>query len=268
MPDLLFEKRDGVAWITFNRPEHKNALSPAAICGLADAFAELRDDDALRAAVVTGAGDEIFTAGGDLKLLLPLWTGARQPVDDFDRRVLADPGLVQTALLKDDAFDKPVLAAINGSALAGGFELMLGCDIRVAVSHARFGLTEVQRALVPGGGSMVRLARQIPWARAMEILLTGDPIPAHEALALGLVNRVVEPRELMPTIEAYAARLAKNGPLALRAIKRTALETSGIPLAQAFEIEARNSAPVMRSEDAREGPRAFAEKRAPVYRGR
>jgi enoyl-CoA hydratase len=268
MSDLLFEKRGGVAWITFDRPAHKNALSPAAICGLADAFAELRDDDALRAAVVTGAGDETFTAGGDLKLLLPLWTGARQPADDYDRRVLADPGLLRTALLKDAALDKPVLAAINGDALAGGFELMLGCDIRVAVSHARFGLTEVQRALVPGGGSMVRLARQIPWARAMEILLTGDPIPAQEALALGLVNRVVEPRELLPTTLAYAERLAKNGPLALRAIKRTALETSGIPLAAAFEIEARNSAPVMRSEDAREGPRAFAEKRAPVYRGR
>lgn len=268
MPDLLFEKRDGVAWITFNRPEVKNALSPEAICRLADALRELREDDALRLGVLTGAGSQMFTSGGDLKRLLPLWTGGRQPQDDWDRRVLADPSVMQAALMKDFAIDKPLIAAINGDALAGGFELMLACDIRIAVKHARFGLTEVQRALVPGGGSMVRLARQIPWARAMEILLTGEPIPASEALALGLVNRLVEPSELVPAVEAFAARLARNGPLALRAIKRTALETSGIALADAFAIEARNSGPVMLSEDAREGPRAFAEKREPLYRGR
>jgi enoyl-CoA hydratase len=268
MPDLLFERRDGVAWITLNRPAQKNALSPEAICGLADALRALRDDDALRLGVLTGAGGDCFTSGGDLKLLLPLWTGARQPADAFDRRVLADPRVMQTALLKDFALDKPLLAAINGDALAGGFELMLACDLRIAVKHARFGLSEVQRALVPGGGSMVRLVRQIPWARAMEILLTGDAIDAPEALRLGLVNRLVEPDELQPAVEALAARLARNGPLALRAIKRTALETSGVPLPEAFEIEARNAAPVMRSDDAREGPRAFAEKRAPVFRGR
>jgi len=268
MADLLFEKRDGVAWITFNRPEVKNAMSPEAICRLADALAELRDDEALRLGVLTGAGGEMFTSGGDLKKLLPLWTGGRQPQDEWDRRVLADPSVMQAALMKDFALDKPLIAAINGDALAGGFELMLACDLRVAVKHARFGLTEVQRALVPGGGSMVRLVRQIPYARAMEILLTGDPVPASEALALGLVNRLVEAGELIPAVEALAARLARNGPLALRAIKRTALETSGVALAEAFAIEAHNSAGVMRSADALEGPRAFAEKRAPLYRGR
>ncbi len=268
MADLLFEKRDGVAWITFNRPAQKNALSPEAICGLADALRELRDDDALRLGVLTGAGNEMFTSGGDLKRLLPLWTGGRQPGDEFDRRVLSDPSVIQTALMKDFVLEKPLIAALNGDALAGGFELMLACDLRIAAKHARFGLTEVQRALVPGGGSMVRLPRQIPFARAMEILLTGDAIPADEALRLGLVNRVVEPDELVPAVQALAARLARNGPLALAAIKRTALETSGVSLAEAFAIEARNSAPVMRSEDAREGPRAFAEKRAPLYRGR
>ncbi|HEU4427164.1 MAG TPA: enoyl-CoA hydratase-related protein [Myxococcota bacterium] len=268
MPDLLFEKRDGVAWITFNRPAQKNALSPEAVCRLADALRELRDDDALRLGVLTGAGGDMFTSGGDLKRLLPLWTGGRQPADDWDRRVLSDPSVMQTALMKEFALEKPLIAAINGDALAGGFELMLACDLRVAVSHARFGLTEVQRALVPGGGSMVRLARQMPWARAMEILLTGDPIPAETALQLGLVNRLVAPAELVPAVEALASRLARNGPLALRAIKRTALETSGVPLADAFAIEARNSAVVMRSADALEGPRAFAEKRPPIYRGR
>jgi enoyl-CoA hydratase len=268
MPDLLFERRDGVGWITFNRPAQKNALSPEAVCRLADALRELRDDDALRLGVLTGAGSEMFTSGGDLKRLLPLWTGGREPSDEWDRRVLADPSVMQTALMKEFTLEKPLIAAINGDALAGGFELMLACDLRVAVSHARFGLTEVQRALVPGGGSMVRLPRQMPWARAMEILLTGDPIPAETALQLGLVNRLVAPSELVPAVEALAQRLARNGPLALRAIKRTALETSGVPLAEAFAIEARNSAAVMRSADALEGPRAFAEKRPPVYRGR
>jgi enoyl-CoA hydratase len=268
MPDLLFEKRDAIAWITFNRPHAKNAMSPEAFCRLADAWTEFRDDPDLRVAVLTGAGDEAFTSGGDLKLLLPLWTGARPPENEWDRRLLADPGISMVSLLKTFPLYKPVIAAVNGAALAGGTELMLATDIRVAVTHARFGLTEVQRALVPGGGSMVRLPRQIPWARAMEILLTGDPITAEEALRLGLVNRVVEPAELRPTVEAFARRLARNGPLSLQAIKRTALETSGLPLADAFAIEAQHSAGVMRSEDAREGPRAFAEKREPVYRGR
>jgi enoyl-CoA hydratase len=145
---------------------------------------------------------------------------------------------------------------------------MLACDVRLAVPHARFGLSEVQRGLVPGGGSMVRLPRQMPWARAMELLLTGDPIPAEEAGRLGLISRVVEPARLLEEAERVAQRLARNAPLALEAIKKTALQTSGVALAEAFQIEVQNAAAVMRSEDAKEGPRAFAEKRAPVWKGR
>ncbi len=268
MPDLLFDKRDGVAWITLNRPHAKNALSPEAFCRLADAWTEFRDDPALRVAVLTGAGADAFTSGGDLRLLLPLWTGARKPENEWDRRLLADPGLSFVALLKTFELWKPIIAAVNGDALAGGCEVMLACDIRLAVPHARFGLTEVQRGLVPGGGSMVRLPRQLPWARAMELLLTGDPIPAEEAARLGLISRVVEPARLLEEAERVAARLARNAPLSLEAIKKTALQTSGVPLAEAFQIEVENAALVMRSEDAKEGPRAFAEKRAPVWKGR
>ncbi len=268
MADLLFEKRDGIAWITFDRPERRNAISPEGFCRLADAWTEFRDDRALRVAILTGAGSEAFTSGGDLKLLLPLWTGARKPENEWDERLLADPGLSNVALLKTFELYKPVISAVNGVALAGGTELMLATDLRLAVPHAQFGLAEVKRALVPGGGSMVRLPRQIPWAKAMEILLLGDPISAQEALELGLINRIVPAGELHDAAEELAARLARNGPLALQAIKRTALATSGLPLEQAFALEARASAEVMRSEDAREGPRAFSEKRDPVYRGR
>jgi len=267
MPDLLFEKRDGIAWITFNRPERKNAISPEGFCRLADAWTEFRDDDDLRVAILTGAGDA-FTSGGDLKLLLPLWTGARKPESEWDERLLADPLISNTTLLKTIEIYKPIISAVNGFALAGGTELMCATDLRLAVPHARFGLTEAKRALVPGGGSMVRLPRQIPWAKAMEILLLGDEISAQEALDLGLINRIVEPENLLSEAEALAGKLAANGPLALQAIKRTALQTSGIPLAEAFEIEGQNSAQVMQSEDAREGPRAFAEKRPPIYKSR
>ena len=268
MPDLLFEKRDGVAWITFNRPERKNAISPEAFCRLADAWAEVRDDDTVRVAVLTGTGGDAFTSGGDLKQLLPLWTGARQPENEWDERLLGDPGISFVALLKTFELYKPLIAAVNGDALAGGTELMLNADIRVAVPHARFGLTEVQRALVPGGGSMVRLPRQIGWARAMELLLTGDAISAETALDWGLINKIVEPEQLRAAAEEYASRLARNGPLALEAIKRTALQTNGIPLQDAFPIEAEHAGRVMQSEDAKEGPRAFAEKREPAYKGR
>jgi enoyl-CoA hydratase len=268
MPDLLFEKRSGVAWITLNRPHAKNALSPEAFCRLADAWTELRDDASLRVAVLTGAGSEAFTSGGDLKLLLPLWTGARKPENEWDRRLLADPGISFVALLKTFELYKPVIAAVNGAALAGGCEVMLACDVRLAVPHARFGLTEVQRGLVPGGGSMVRLPRQLPWARAMELLLTGDPISAQEAERLGLISRVVEPDRLLEEAEKVAQRLARNAPLSLEAIKKTVLQTSGVPLAEAFQLEVQNAAHVMQSEDAKEGPRAFAEKREPVWKGK
>ena len=152
--------------------------------------------------------------------------------------------------------------------LAGGCEIMLACVVRLAVPHARVGLTEVERGLVPGGGSMVRLPRQMPWARAMELLLTGDPISADEAARLGLISRVVEPERLLEEAERLAHRLTKNAPLSLEAIKRTAIQTSGIPLAEAFQLEVQQSARVMQSEDAKEGPRAFAEKREPVWKGR
>jgi enoyl-CoA hydratase len=267
MPDLLFEKREGIAYLTFNRPERKNAISPQMMLQLAEAWLEFRDDPALRVAILTGAGDESFTVGGDLALLMPLFTGARAPEDDWDRALLANLNKVPIALLKPFELYKPIIAAVNGYALAGGCEILQATDLRIASRTASFGLSEVQRALVPGGGSMARLARQVPHCKAMEILLLGDRMPAEEAYRIGLVNEVVEPGEVMPRAEALARRLARNGPLAVQKIKEAVLRSSGEPLARAYEIENECSAVVMASKDAREGPRAFMEKREPVYTG-
>ncbi len=164
MPDLLYEKRDGVAIITFNRPERRNALSPEMLIRLADAWKDYRDDDTLRVAILTGAGEEAFCAGGDLGRLMPLFTGARQPEDDWDRKLMANSGeIMATALLRPFELYKPIIAAVNGYAVAGGSEILQSTDIRIASSKSSFGLTESQRGLVPGGGSMVRLPRQIPF---------------------------------------------------------------------------------------------------------
>ncbi len=267
MPDLLFEKRGGIAYLTFNRPERKNAISPQLMLQLADAWLEFRDDPALRVAILTGTGAEAFCVGGDLALLMPLFTGAREPEDDWDRELLANLDKVPVALLKPFELYKPIIAAVNGYALAGGCEILQATDLRVASRTASFGLSEAQRGLVPGGGSMVRLARQVPHCKAMEILLLGERMSAEEAYRIGLVNEVVEPDLVMPRAEAWAERLARNGPLALRKIKEAVLRTSGEPLARAYEIENECSAVVMASKDAREGPRAFMEKREPVYTG-
>lgn len=267
MPDLVFEKRDGIAILTFNRPERKNAISPQMMLQLADAWLEYRDDPDLRVAILTGAGDEAFCVGGDLALLMPLFTGARAPADEWDRALLANLDKVPVALLKPFELYKPIVAAVNGYALAGGCEILQATDLRVASRTASFGLSEVQRGLVPGGGSMARLARQVPYCKAMEILLLGERMPAEEAHRIGLVNEVVEPGEVMPRAEALARRLARNGPLSLRKIKEAVLRSSGLPLARAYEIENECSAAVMASQDAREGPRAFMEKREPVFTG-
>jgi len=157
---------------------------------------------------------------------------------------------------------------VNGFALAGGSEILQSTDIRIASRTASFGLSEAQRGLVPGGGSMVRLPRQIPYCKAMEILLLGNRMSADEALRIGFVNEVVEPEALLPRAREIADRLARNAPLALRAIKRTVIETSGLPLEEAYRIEHQHAAGVMASEDAREGPRAFMEKREPSFTGR
>jgi enoyl-CoA hydratase len=268
MSDLLYEKNEGVVTITLNRAERRNAISPEMMVRLGEAWVDFQQDEALRVAILTGAGSEAFCVGGDLKLLIPLFTGARKPENEWDERLMANLSFTMTSLLKGFELYKPVVAAVNGVATAGGCEILQATDIRIAARGAKFGLAEARRGLVPGGGSLVRLARQIPYCKAMEILLLGDLVSAEEACRMGLINEVVEPEELLPRAQAIAARLVENGPFALRKIKEAVLRTSGVPLKEAFEIENQIAGEVMASADAREGPRAFIEKRPPKWLGR
>lgn len=265
MSVLQMEVRDHVAIITLNRPEARNALNPELAVRLAEAWVTVRDDASIRVAVLTGTGTA-FCAGADLGQLIPLFSGARKPGNEWDERVVADRFLVRKALLRDFDTEKPVIAAINGHAIAGGMEIVQGSDIRVSVPAAKFGVQEVKWAIFPAGGSTVRLPAQMPFAKAMELLLTGDLVTAEEALQLGFLNHVTED-PLAKALE-IAARIAANGPLAVRAIRRSARACLGKPEAEALALEHEISAPVFLTEDAREGPRAFMEKRAPVYHGR
>lgn len=267
MSAVLFEKRGQQAWITLNRPDDKNLMNPELFVGLLDAWDEVRNDGDIRVAVVTGAGEEDFCCGGDLGGIMQVWTGARQPESDSEQRLLDDPGIVDKVMLKDRPLYKPVVSAINGRALGGGTELMLATDIRIAADHAEFGLPEPKRGLVPGAGSMVRLARQIPYAHAMRILLGGEHISAQEAQAMGLVSEVVPLSTLLERAEQVAANICKQAPLALQAIKATALDSHTLPWDEAFKLEMDQAATVMMSRDAREGPRAFKEKREPKFKG-
>jgi len=268
MPDLIYEKRNHIAYLTLNRPERRNTYSPEMMVCLAEAWKDFRDDGDARVAILTGAGDQAFCAGGDLKYFIPLITGAKKAEDDWEKKLMADLTQVLTALLRPFELYKPIIAAINGDAIAGGCEILQATDIRVASNKARFGLAEAQRGLVPGGGSMTRLPRQVPYCKAMEILLTGDHMSAEEAHRIGFVNEILEPGKVMERAEEFATRLARNGPLALRKIKECVLRTNGIPINDAFNIENECSAVVMSSKDAREGPRAYVEKRAPNFIGK
>ena len=253
-----------IAVITLNRPEARNAVNPEVAARLADAWRAARGDDAVRVVILTGTGSA-FCAGADLGQLIPLISGARKPADEWDERVTTDPDIFGCAFLRDFDAVKPVIAAINGHAIAGGMEMVQGTDIRVAAPGAKFGVQEVKWAIFPAGGSTVRLPVQLPFAKAMELLLTGDLITADEALQLGFLNYVTD--DVMGKAMEIANKIAANGPIAVRAIRRSARECLGKPEREALRLETEISAPVFKTEDAQEGPRAFMEKRAPVYKG-
>lgn len=259
--NIIYEKRGHIAIITINRPERMNACDPATNIELYRAWTDFRDDDDLWVAILTGAGDRAFSAGNDLKAMAEAQAQGRSTASVH----LPVPfgGMTERVEIW-----KPMIAAINGHCLAGGLEMALACDIRIAADHATFGLPEPQRAIIPGAGGTQRLPRYIPMAWAMEMLLTGRPIDAETALRCGLVSRVVPLAELMPTALRIAEEICQNGPLAVRAIKELALRGRDMPLAHGLALEDAFSREIVRTEDAQEGPRAFVEKRRPEYKGR
>lgn len=267
-PAVLYEKNDGIAVVTMNRPDVRNALNPEMLCRLADAWQDINDDPAVRVAIVTGAGDKAFCAGADLNKLVRMMQGLRPPETEYDERLKNDVSLIYKGLLRNFRVTKPLIAAVRGFCIAGGTEMLTTTDIRIAGDDARFGLAEVKWSLFPMGGSTVRLPRQIPYCRAMEILLTGEQFSAHQALAMGLINQVVQPSQVMPEALRYARIINDAGPLAVQAVKRSVVEGMELPAEKALELELEIGIPVSLSEDCREGTKAFNEKRKPVFQGR
>jgi enoyl-CoA hydratase len=251
--EVLIERRERILLITINRPEQRNAINLAVATGIALALDELDGDAGLSVGVLAGAGKG-FCAGMDLKAFV---AGERPHVGD---RGFA--GITQRSAAK------PLIAAVEGFAVAGGLEVALACDLIVAARGARLGIPEVKRSLVAAGGGLLRLPRSLPRNVAMELALTGEPIVAERAHQLGLVNRVAEPGEALAAALELAEVIALGGPLALAATKRIMVESVDWPASEFFARQAEIIEPVMSSEDAREGAQAFAEKRAPVWKGR
>jgi len=268
MSQLLYEKRDGIAYVTLNRPEKMNALTPEMIIRLTEVWEDAASDDTLRVVVVTGAGTRAFSSGGDLDSLIPIMMRTRAPRDEWEDRLAGDRAALYRALLRNSDFFKPVIAAVNGPAWAGGMELLLATDIRIAAPHTTLSLTEVRRGLIAGGGSLARIARQIPWAHAMEIALVGDSIDAERALQFGMINQIVASEDLASATEELARRISLGAPIALAKTKEAILRSSGRPFEEAFAIETECTKANARTEDAKEGPRAFMEKREPNFQGR
>jgi len=264
-PAVIVEKDGHVLIVTLNRPEKRNAVNCEVMCRLYDAWKQLDHDDELRVAILTGKGST-FCAGMDLSEIGKLGTG--KPENEWMERVMKDIPIIYGAWLKTYRPTKPVILAAEGFARAGGTEILQGTDIRVAGESAVFGVTEVQRGLFPMAGSTVRLRRQIGYAVAAEMLLCGEDLPAKRAYQLGLINHVVPDGQALAKAKELAQRIAKNGPLAVKAIVATLRATEALPEEEAFTIEQKHGMAVMASADAQEGPRAFFEKREPVFRGR
>ncbi|HEX7409351.1 MAG TPA: crotonase/enoyl-CoA hydratase family protein [Candidatus Binatia bacterium] len=264
---LLIDRDGHIVTLTMNRPRYKNAMNPEVLCRFADAWEMINADADIRVVILTGAGG-IFSAGADLDAVARRWQSGEPPRDDFERCFREDPTIMWKGLLRDYRCVKPIIAAVEGPCIAGGTEILESTDIRVAGEGATFGISEVRWSLFPLAGSTVRLRRQIPYTKAMEMLLTGDHYSAAEALQMGLIGRVVPTGHALATAREIAARVAANGPLAVQGIKKSVQETDGLPEKQALAIEFEIGMGVVVSEDAREGPRAFLEKRPAQYKGR
>jgi enoyl-CoA hydratase len=256
--NLLYEVTDGIALVTVNRPEKLNPLNRETVDALGECFRDIVGDESVKAAILTGAGEKAFVAGADINHLTDLTALTGREWGLHGQRVFS----------QIENSPKPVIAAINGYALGGGLELAMSCHIRIAAGHAKLGQPEVKLGIVPGYGGTQRLPRLVGKGRALEIILTGDPITADEALRIGLVNRVVPAAELIPAAREIAGRIIRNGPAAVALCIDVVNRGLEMPFEEALAFEATQFGVSCATEDIREGTRAFLEKRRPDFKGR
>ena len=254
---LGYEKEGRIAIFTLNRPEALNALNPEVVAELSQALIDFKDNDELWVGIITGTGDKAFCAGADIKTMLPILKKTR-----------GQPWFEPPHIMKGLKLWKPMIAAVNGAALGGGFELTLACDLRIASENASFGVPEVNLGIIPGWGGTQRLPRVIPWAKAAELLLTGRPIDAQEAYRIGLVNKVVPLAELMPTAKKMAELLCRPAPLAVQAAKQAMIQGTSLSLTEGLELEKQLEDFLVTTQDFEEGCKAFIEKRKAEFKAK
>jgi enoyl-CoA hydratase/carnithine racemase len=259
---ILYQTRDQVAFITFNRPDSLNAMNRQMTRELVDVCQQVEEDGGIRVAIFTGAGEKAFSAGMDLK------ERAETSFSPIERRQQKLTNKIYTQARAVAAITKPTIAAIRGYCVGGGLEFALACDLRVAAEDAKLGLTEVRRGIIPGAGGTQRLTRAVGVTKAMEMCLTGDTVSGLEAKSLGLVNNAVPSADVLKTTEDLAKRILKGAPMSVAFIKEAIKKGVELPLEEGLRLEADLSALIGITEDAKEGPRAFAEKRAPVWKGK
>ncbi|MEO2169051.1 MAG: crotonase/enoyl-CoA hydratase family protein [bacterium] len=264
---LIKEREGHLLILTLNRPEKKNPFNPEILCKLCDAWNEIDQDDDIRAAILTGAGGN-FSAGADLDQLVGRMMSGEPAQNAFEQRCRDEPSILLSGFLKDRYPTKPLIAAIEGACYAGGTEILQGFDIRIAGASAKIAISEVKRGLFPMAGSTVRLRRQIAFTHAAELLLVGEPLTATRAFEIGLIGHVVPDGEALGKAKEIGQKICANGPLAVKNIKRSIIETEFLPEAEAYKREMELGLEVMSSKDAREGPRAFLEKRKPNFTGK